>query len=247
MTPTRGTPKNAARAGPGTRCTSPRPATSRTRTGGRPAPNLITNTETTPAPVTDVEMTEPVHDTLARRGLAPGEHAVDTGYASADLLLAARARGITLLAPLLPDSSPQARSGGYTADMFTIDWDSKQVTCPQGAVIQLLDPGPQQGNQHHHGPVRQGRPAAPARPGPGAPPRSAPAASSASATARSTRPSPPPAPSRPATPGSAGTASAPGSRAPSPRPPTSPASAAPATSAWPKPAWNTTPQPPPST
>jgi hypothetical protein len=30
---TRGTPKNAARAGPGTRCTSPRPAMSRTRTG----------------------------------------------------------------------------------------------------------------------------------------------------------------------------------------------------------------------
>ena len=35
--------------------------------GRRPAPNLITNTETTLAPVTDVEMTEPVYDTLARR------------------------------------------------------------------------------------------------------------------------------------------------------------------------------------
>src|SRR6516225_1121473 len=34
MTPTRGTPKNAARAGPGTRCTCPRPAMSRTRPGG---------------------------------------------------------------------------------------------------------------------------------------------------------------------------------------------------------------------
>src|SRR6266478_2661543 len=74
--------------------------------GRRPAPNLITNTETTPAPVTDVEMTEPVHDALARRGLAPGEHAADSGYASADLLLAPRARGITLLAPVPPDSSP---------------------------------------------------------------------------------------------------------------------------------------------
>jgi hypothetical protein len=38
-----------------------------------------------------------------------------------------------------------------------------------------------------------------------------------------------------------------GWKAPSPRPPTSPASAAPATSAWAEPAWNTTPQPPPST
>jgi transposase len=102
--------------------------------GGRPAPNLITSTQTTPAPVTDAEMTGPVHDALAARGLAPGEHAADSGYASADLLAAARARGITLLAPLLAGTSPQARSGGYTAEMFTIDWDRQQVTCPQGAI-----------------------------------------------------------------------------------------------------------------
>ena len=51
--------------------------------GQRPAPDLLTNTETTLAPVTDVEMTEPVHHALARRGLTPGEHAADSGYASA--------------------------------------------------------------------------------------------------------------------------------------------------------------------
>jgi hypothetical protein len=113
--------------------------------GRRPAPNLLTNTETTLAPVTDVEMTEPVHHALARRGLTPGEHAADTGYASADLLLAARARGITLHAPVPPDSSPQARSGGYTAAMFTIDWDSKQVTCPQGAVSSSWTPARSKG------------------------------------------------------------------------------------------------------
>jgi len=108
--------------------------------GRHPAPNLITSTQTTPAPVTDAEMTEPVHDTLAARGLPPGEHAADTGYASADLLLAARARGITLLAPLPPDGSWQARSGGYTAGMFTIDWDNEQVTCPQGATSSTWTP-----------------------------------------------------------------------------------------------------------
>ena len=113
--------------------------------GRRPAPDLLTNTETTLAPVTDVEMTEPVHDTLARRGLTPGEHALDSGYASGELLLAARARGITLLAPLLPDSSPQARSGGYTADMFTIDWGARQVTCPQGAVSSSWTPARSKG------------------------------------------------------------------------------------------------------
>jgi transposase len=108
--------------------------------GRRAAPNLITDTETTLAPVTDVEMTEPVHDALEQRGLPPGEHAADTGYASGGLLLAARARGITLLAPLPADNSPQARSGGYTAAMFTIDWDNQQVTCPQGAVSSSWTP-----------------------------------------------------------------------------------------------------------
>ena len=102
---------------------------------GRPAaPNLITNVATTHAAVADAAMTEPVHDQLAAAGLQPAEHAVDAGYTSADLLLAARARGITLLGPLLADNSPQARSGGYTTAAFTIDWDRQQVTCPQGAA-----------------------------------------------------------------------------------------------------------------
>jgi hypothetical protein len=51
---------------------------------GRPAiPNLITNVATTPAPVTDIEITGPVHDQLEDHGLLPGEHAVDAGYAAA--------------------------------------------------------------------------------------------------------------------------------------------------------------------
>jgi len=113
--------------------------------GRRAAPNLITSTLTTPAPAADSEMTEPVHDALAARGLLPGEHAADSGYASGELLLAARARGITLLAPLRAGSSPQSRSGGYTADMFTIDWENKQVTCPQGAVSGSWSPSHSKG------------------------------------------------------------------------------------------------------
>jgi transposase len=100
----------------------------------RQAPNLITNVATTEATVPDVAMTEPIHDMLDAAGLLPGEHAVDAGYTSADLLLAARARGITLVGPLLADTSPQARAGGYTAEAFTIDWEHQQVTCPQGAT-----------------------------------------------------------------------------------------------------------------
>ena len=108
---------------------------------GRPArPNLVTVTETTHASVPGVVMTGTIHDGMDAAGLPPGEHVVDSGYASAEELLAARARGITLIAPLLADASRQARTGGYTADMFTIDWDAAQVTCPEGAVSQYWSP-----------------------------------------------------------------------------------------------------------
>ena len=102
---------------------------------GRPAvPGMVTDVQTTHAAVPDVAMTAPVHDSLEAADLLPGEHDVDSGYVSADLLVSSRQRGITLLGPLLADTSAQARSGGYTAAMFTIDWDNKQATCPHGAV-----------------------------------------------------------------------------------------------------------------
>jgi hypothetical protein len=102
---------------------------------GRPtAGNLVTDVQTTHAAVPGAAMTEPVHDSLDAAALLPGEHAVDSGYMSADLLVSSRQRGLTLLGPLLADTSAQARSGGCTADMFTIDWDSRQATCPQGTA-----------------------------------------------------------------------------------------------------------------
>ena len=116
-------------------------------TGRPPAPNLLTGVATTEASVPDVAMTAPIHQTLAETGLAPAEHAVDAGYTSADLLLAARAQGITLLGPLLADTSPQARTGGYTTAAFTIDWDHQQVTCPQDATSVAWSPCRQRGTE----------------------------------------------------------------------------------------------------
>jgi transposase len=102
---------------------------------GRPRlPQVITNVETTRAAVTDVEMTAAVHERLQASGLAPGEHAVDSGFMSGDELVAARLLGITLLGPLLADNSPQARAGGYTIESFGIDFGRRQATCPQGTV-----------------------------------------------------------------------------------------------------------------
>ena len=115
---------------------------------GRPAaPNLITHVATTAATVPDVAMTEPIHDSLHAKDLLPGEHVVDAGYTSADLLLAARARGVTLLGPLLADTSPQARGGGYTTTAFTIDWDTRHARCPQGATSTSWNPCTQRGTE----------------------------------------------------------------------------------------------------
>lgn len=106
---------------------------------------LITAVATTTATIPDVAMTEPIHNQLQDRGLMPGEHVVDAGYTSADLLLAARARGINLLGPLLADQSPQARSGGYTTEAFSIDFEAQQATCPQGATSLSWNPCTQRG------------------------------------------------------------------------------------------------------
>jgi transposase len=108
---------------------------------GMPAhPNLVTCTATTHAAVPDVSMTVTIHDLQEQAGLAPGEHVTDSGYASVSHLASARERGITLIGPLLADTSWQARSGGYTADRFTIDWDARQATCPEGKTSSSWNP-----------------------------------------------------------------------------------------------------------
>ena len=97
-------------------------------------PNLITNVATTDGCVPDVAMTETIHQQLARRSLLPAEHYLDSGYASADLLISTRQTyGPALITPVLLDHSPQARAkAGYDRSAFTVDWDNQQVTCPQG-------------------------------------------------------------------------------------------------------------------
>ena len=97
-------------------------------------PNLITYVATTRATVCDAEMTTPVNAALHRRDLAPARHYLDSGYASPRHVLdAARLFGITLVTPLLADSSRQARAGdGYDRTAFAIDYDARTVTCPQG-------------------------------------------------------------------------------------------------------------------
>ena len=110
-------------------------------------PNLITNVATSDATVTDNQMTEPVQDALAARNLAPGRHYADSGYLSAALVVSALATwGIALIGPLLADTSAQARAGaGYARADFSVDYDTKTVTCPQGKTAANWTPCTQHG------------------------------------------------------------------------------------------------------
>ena len=104
-------------------------------------PNLITGVATTGATVTDIQMTDVILDDLAGRNLAPARQYADSGYLSAEAVLrAARVHGVALTGPMLADNSAQARAGGHTQQAFTIDWDRKQATCPEGAVSSRWQP-----------------------------------------------------------------------------------------------------------
>ena len=105
--------------------------------------HLVTDVLTTEATAPDVTATQTVHDRLRARGLLPDEHLVDSGYPTADLVVRAAADyGITLVSPLLADRSAQAKAGkGYDKAAFTIDFNARRATCPQGAHSSSWTPG----------------------------------------------------------------------------------------------------------
>src|SRR5204863_8290324 len=116
------------------------------RVGDGP-PNLITTVATPAASVPDTVMTEPIHHDLAERGVLPGEHYLDSGYPSADLLVSSLSDyGVRLITPMLADTSPQARAGqGFDRSGFTVDWDAQTVACPQGKTSTWWTPAVQRG------------------------------------------------------------------------------------------------------
>jgi len=110
-------------------------------------PNLITNVATTDASVPDTVMTDPIHHDMAERGVLPGEHYLDSGYPSADLLVSSLTDyGVRLITPLLADTSPQARAAeGFDRSGFTVDWPARTVTCPQDKTSTWWTPASQRG------------------------------------------------------------------------------------------------------
>ena len=95
---------------------------------------LITHVHTTPATVHDSQCTALIQEALAARQLTPREHIVDTAYIDAELLVkSTKDHHITLVGPARPKAGWQNKvAGAYGYDQFTVDWERKQVRCPQG-------------------------------------------------------------------------------------------------------------------
>jgi transposase len=95
-------------------------------------PHLLTNVYTVNATEPDDQAVDPIHDDLQARALLPDEHLVDMGYTSAPLLYdSQRDYGVTLVGPAWEKHTWQ-QATGYEIDAFTIDWETRTVTCPQG-------------------------------------------------------------------------------------------------------------------
>jgi transposase len=95
--------------------------------------HVITQVMTTPATVHEVHCTPAIHQALSDKGLAPGEHFVDSAYVDAHLLVAAQAQGITLVGPTRPNVTWQTQAeAAFDLTQFTIDWEHQKVVCPQG-------------------------------------------------------------------------------------------------------------------
>lgn len=96
--------------------------------------HLITNVETTQAHISDVDQTEPIHNSLGAKKLLPALHIVDAGYVDANLLVTSQKKHqVIIVGPVRPNVSWQSKkSEGYDLSQFQVNWNTKRVTCPMG-------------------------------------------------------------------------------------------------------------------
>jgi transposase len=90
--------------------------------------NFITDVTTTNACEQDNETLPQVQGNLEERGLKPEQQFVDKGYTTGDNLAESQQAGIQLMG----EASELDNNGLYTADEFSVDYDSKTATCPAG-------------------------------------------------------------------------------------------------------------------
>ncbi len=105
-----------------------------TETCDADVPEVIVQVKTTLAPRPDVKETLDLQRALQQRQLMPAEHLLDGGYVESEILVK-QPPGLHLVGPVPPDTSWQAKAGtGYDLAHFQIDWQARQVRCPQGQL-----------------------------------------------------------------------------------------------------------------
>jgi len=96
-------------------------------------PNLITNVDTTAAYQPDAAHVMRGQDELAKRQLLPKRQLVDGSYVGSYLNLESRRKhGIELVGPVKQNWHRSQVESGYDLSAFTIDWDGRFATCPEG-------------------------------------------------------------------------------------------------------------------
>ena len=110
-----------------------------TETCDEDAPRLITNVETVPGGPTDEHMLPKIHSSLKSRGYAPSQHFVDSGYTDVEVMRTSEEQlGITVIGPARPGPSWQTAAGkGFDAANFSIDFENKKATCPNGVTSSI--------------------------------------------------------------------------------------------------------------
>lgn len=105
-----------------------------TETCGGDGVNVITDVATTEATAHDSRALPGIHRRLARRRLLPAEHLIDSGYTTlVHQDHAACVHQVDLVGPVRGNPTRQHRKqSGYGRDDFRIDFEERQVTCPQG-------------------------------------------------------------------------------------------------------------------
>ncbi|MEV8396292.1 MULTISPECIES: IS1182 family transposase [unclassified Streptomyces] len=108
------------------------------------APHLVTHVITTDATGKDFDTIPEIHNDLDSKGLLPGVHLVDTGYITARHVVAAQqTHQVELLGPTMPYVGWQTRSSeSFQVSDFSIDWNSRRVTCPAGKTSIAWCKGP---------------------------------------------------------------------------------------------------------
>lgn len=100
------------------------------------APRIITQVTTTLATVQDDAALETIQADLQGKNLLPEHQLVDEGYVDADNLVQSRQQyQVDLVGPAPKDTTWQARDEQrLDSTQFIIDWDERQVTCPEGHI-----------------------------------------------------------------------------------------------------------------